>query len=172
MSRLKIAVIGAGHLGKIHAKLLKTIDEVELVAVSDPSEAARHAVEVQFNIPTYADYRDMLELVDAVIVAAPTDLHAAIGCDVLHAKKHLFVEKPMTTTAEDAQRLVALAKNNHCTLQVGHVERFNPAWSAAEAVLEHPKYIEAVRSSSFPGRCLDVGVVMDLMIHDSTLSSR
>ncbi|WP_417737160.1 Gfo/Idh/MocA family protein [Rosistilla oblonga] len=169
MTRLKLGVIGAGHLGKIHAKLLSTIDDVQLVAVSDPFAAARQAIEDQFSVPTFADYRDLLGLVDGVILAAPTDLHAEIGSDVLRAKKHLFIEKPITTTSEDADRLVALAKQNGCTLQVGHVERFNPAWSAAESMLEHPKYIEAVRASSFPGRCLDVGVVMDLMIHDIDL---
>lgn len=169
MSQLRIAVIGAGHLGRIHAKLLGQVDGAELVAVSDPFESARENAANLFSVPTFADYRDCISKVDAAIIAAPTDAHAEIADDLLKAGKHVLVEKPLTIQAEDATRLVMHASAKRLTLQVGHVERFNPAFTALEDLAVDVKYVEAVRASSFPGRCLDVGVVMDLMIHDLDL---
>ena len=169
MNRLRIAVIGAGHLGRIHAKLLGQVDGAELVAVSDPFEAARSLAEKQFSVPTFADYRDLIDQIDAAVIAAPTDLHASIATDLLGAGKHLMVEKPLATFGADARRLASLAAARRLTLQVGHVERFNPAFTALEALATDVKYVEAVRASRFPGRCLDVGVVLDLMIHDIDL---
>ncbi len=166
---IRFAVVGAGHLGKIHARLLAGIDGVEVVAITDPSDAARAAVAEQFQIPTYASHSQVVDKVDAAIIASPTDLHANIARDFLLAGKHLLVEKPLTIAAIDADSLVDLARRKDLVLQVGHVERFNPAWVAAADVTAHPKYIDATRASSFPGRCLDVGVVMDLMIHDIDL---
>ncbi|MFK8110831.1 MAG: Gfo/Idh/MocA family oxidoreductase [Rubripirellula sp.] len=169
MSKLRVAVIGAGHLGRIHAKLLGQVEGAELVAISDPFEAAReHAAEL-FSVPTYADYRDCIGKIDAAVIAAPTDAHASIADDLLKAGKHLMVEKPLTIKGVDATRLAMHASAKRLTLQVGHVERFNPAFTALEDLAVDVKYIEAVRASSFPGRCLDVGVVMDLMIHDLDL---
>ncbi len=169
MSRLRIAVIGAGHLGRIHAKLLQQVDGVELVAVTDPFEQARVNAKAMFGVPTFADYRQCIGTIDAAIVAAPTDLHGEIATELLTAGKHAFVEKPLAANGPDAQRLANLAKSRHLTLQVGHVERFNPAFAALGDLAVDAKYIEAVRASHFPGRCLDVGVVMDLMIHDLDL---
>jgi predicted dehydrogenase len=166
---IRFAVVGAGHLGKIHARLLSGIDGTELVAVTDPTDAARVAAAEQFQVATYASHCQVLDRVDAFIIASPTDLHAEIARDCLQAGKHVFVEKPLTTYAADAYSLVELARVKQSILQVGHVERFNPAWSAAAEVVAHPKFIEATRASHFPGRCLDVGVVMDLMIHDLDL---
>ncbi|MCG8651475.1 MAG: Gfo/Idh/MocA family oxidoreductase, partial [Pirellulales bacterium] len=169
MSRLRIAVIGAGHLGRIHAKLLGQVDGAKLVAISDPFEAARAQAAEQFSVPTYADYRECLPEIDAAVIASPTQSHAEIAKTMLKAGKHLLVEKPLTVQGEDAQRLAMLAASRRLTLQVGHVERFNPAFTALEDLSVDVKYVEAVRASSFPGRCLDVGVVMDLMIHDLDL---
>ncbi len=169
MSRLRIAVIGAGHLGRIHAKLLGQVEGAELVAISDPFEAARHKAGELFEVPIQADYRDCIPHIDAAVIAAPTDAHAEIAKTLLKAGKHLLVEKPLTVHADDAQRLAMLAAAHRLTLQVGHVERFNPAFTALEDLKVDVKYVEAVRASSFPGRCLDVGVVMDLMIHDLDL---
>jgi predicted dehydrogenase len=166
---LRIAVIGGGHLGKIHARLLRTVDSVQLVAVTDPTDAARAAAADQFAVPTYASHRQVIDHVDAAVIAAPTPLHHEIAADLIAAGKHVLVEKPLTPRAADSHRLVELARRHRVTLQVGHVERFNPAWTAAAQRIERPKFIEAVRASSFPGRCLDVGVVMDLMIHDLDL---
>ncbi len=169
MSGLRIAVIGAGHLGRIHAKLLGQVDGAELVAISDPVDEARSAAEKQFSVSTYADYRDVIDQVDAAVIAAPTDFHASIATDLLKAGKHLLVEKPLATFGADARRLANLAAAKRVTLQVGHVERFNPAFTGLDALASDVKYVEAVRASRFPGRCLDVGVVLDLMIHDLDL---
>lgn len=169
MTRLRVAVIGAGHLGRIHSKLLGSVDGAELVAISDPIESARQNAAELFNVPTFADYRDCIDQIDAAVIAAPTDAHAEIATDLLRAGKHLLVEKPLATSAADADRLAMIAASRHLTLQVGHVERFNPAFTALEDVGVDVKYVEAVRASRFPGRCLDVGVVMDLMIHDIDL---
>ncbi|MEM6468811.1 MAG: Gfo/Idh/MocA family oxidoreductase [Planctomycetota bacterium] len=169
MSNLRVAVIGAGHLGRIHARLLGSVDGADLVAVTDPIQAAREQIETQFGVPTHADYRACIDQIDAAIIAAPTDSHAAIATDLLKAGKHLLVEKPLATSAADADRLASLAASKRLTLQVGHVERFNPAFAALGGLGVDVKYVEAVRASRFPGRCLDVGVVMDLMIHDIDL---
>ncbi|MCO8120699.1 Gfo/Idh/MocA family oxidoreductase [Stieleria sp. TO1_6] len=169
MSRLRVAVIGAGHLGRIHAKLLGSVDGAELVAISDPVDSARDNASTLFDVPVVADYRELVDKIDAAVIAAPTDAHAEIATDLLKAGKHLLVEKPLATTAADANKLAMLADSRRLTLQVGHVERFNPAFTALGDVGVDAKYVEAVRASRFPGRCLDVGVVMDLMIHDIDL---
>ena len=169
MSELRIAVIGAGHLGRIHSKLLGQVDGAKLVAVSDPVEAARKNAAELFSVPVHADYQDCLPEIDAAVIAAPTDRHSEIAQILLNAGKHVLVEKPLTIQREDASRLASLAAARKLTLQVGHVERFNPAFTALEKLAVDVKYVEAVRASSFPGRCLDVGVVMDLMIHDLDL---
>ena len=169
MSRLRIAVIGAGHLGRIHAKLLGQVEGAELVAIADPVEAARDRAAEQTGAAVFADYRECLEQIDAAVIAAPTDYHAEIGKTLLKAGKHLLVEKPLAADSTDAQRLAMLAAARRLTLQVGHVERFNPAFTSLDSLGVDVKYVEAVRASRFPGRCLDVGVVMDLMIHDLDL---
>lgn len=166
---LRIAVIGAGHLGRIHAKLLGQVDDAKLVGMVDPFPAAREVAAATFDVPVYASHHDLLDQIDAAIIASPSDLHAETAADLLKANKHVFVEKPLTVRPSDADRLVQLAHARRRTLQVGHVERFNPAWTAAAEITAQAKYVEAVRASRFPGRCLDVGVVMDLMIHDIDL---
>ncbi|TWU15780.1 Gfo/Idh/MocA family oxidoreductase [Allorhodopirellula heiligendammensis] len=175
MSReLRVAVIGGGHLGRIHAKLLSQVDGARLVAVCDPDQVAGQAIATaqsttQCTVAAYADYRDCIESIDAAIIAAPTHYHAEIATTLLKAGKHLFVEKPIAHESDDARRLALLASTRGLVLQVGHVERFNPAFTALGDFGVDVKYIEATRASRFPGRCLDVGVVMDLMIHDLDL---
>lgn len=169
MSELKVAVVGAGHLGRIHAKLIGQVDGARLVGISDPVEAARAKATELFQVPTFADYRDLIDQVDAAVIAAPTDCHAEIATDFLKEGKHLLVEKPLCSSSEEANRLAMLAQSRRLTLQVGHVERFNPAFTSLNDLAVDVKYVEAVRASRFPGRCLDVGVVMDLMIHDLDL---
>lgn len=169
MSSLRIGVIGAGHLGRIHAKLVGQVEGAELVCVSDPFEAARANAAELFPVPTHEDYRDAIDSIDAAIIASPTDSHAEVAESLLKAGKHVFVEKPLTINQSDSDRLAMLASKKRLTLQVGHVERFNPAFTALGDLAKDVKYVEAVRASSFPGRCLDVGVVMDLMIHDLDL---
>lgn len=169
MNCLRIAVIGAGHLGRIHAKLLAQVEGAELVAICDPGATARAIAAEQFDVTLHADYRECIESIDAAIVAAPTPQHFEIASTLLKSGKHLLVEKPLAHDRTDAQRLAMLAAARRLTLQVGHVERFNPAFTALGDLAVDVKYVEAVRASRFPGRCLDVGVVMDLMIHDVDL---
>ncbi|MCC9602560.1 Gfo/Idh/MocA family oxidoreductase [Stieleria sp. JC731] len=169
MTSLRVAVIGAGHLGRIHSKLLGSVDGAKLVAISDPMEPARNRAAEMFSVPVVEDYRELIDSIDAAVIASPTDSHAEIATELLKAGKHLFVEKPLAISSADADRLVMLAASKRLTLQVGHVERFNPAFTALGKIGVDSKYVEAVRASRFPGRCLDVGVVMDLMIHDIDL---
>ncbi len=169
MSELRIAVIGAGHLGRIHSKLIGQVDGARLVGISDPFATARENAGKLFSVPTHENYRELIPKIDAAIIAAPTDLHAEIARELISAGKHVLVEKPITIDSYDADRLATLAAKKRITLQVGHVERFNPAFTALGDLAVDVKYVEAVRASRFPGRCLDVGVVMDLMIHDIDL---
>lgn len=169
MKRLRIALVGAGHLGNIHGRLLQQVEGAELVAVSDPNESARRATSERLGVPCFENHHELIDQCDAAVIASPTRFHAEIAFDLLAAGKHLLVEKPLATSADDAIEMARLATARRVILQVGHVERFNPAWTAASEVLQSPKFIDAVRASRFPGRCLDVGVVMDLMIHDLEL---
>jgi predicted dehydrogenase len=170
MSRIRIAVVGAGHLGRIHTRLLKTLPQFEVAVVVDPQEAARAEAARLFDTPVDADHRPWIERVDAVVVAAPTELHHAVTCDFLRAGVAALVEKPLASDPEQAAELVRLAKLRKTTLQVGHVERFNPAWTAARPRIGEPLSIEGVREGVFSFRSTDVGVVFDLMIHDIDLA--
>ena len=166
MSPLRLAIIGAGHLGRIHARLATELSDVELVAVCDPSEATRNEIAAAYDTTPIADYRDIIPQIDAAIVAAPTSLHCRIGSELASRGIHCFIEKPLAPTVEEADALVAIAEQHDVVLQVGHVERFNPALQSAAPYLVEPKYVEARRLSSYPFRSTDTGVVMDLMIHD------
>ncbi|MCC9658426.1 Gfo/Idh/MocA family protein [Rhodopirellula halodulae] len=166
---LRVAVIGAGHLGRIHAKLIAQVEGARLVAVCDPVKDACDALAETHGVTAYSDYRDSIEHIDAAIIAAPTDLHCDIASTLIKAGKHLMVEKPLAADSDDARRLALMASTRNLVLQVGHVERFNPAFTALGDFGVDVKYVEATRASRFPGRCLDVGVVMDLMIHDLDL---
>ncbi len=141
----------------------------QLVAMVEADPNRREAVSQQFNVPAFASHSDLMGRVDAAVVAAPTFLHYEIAKDLLQAGIDLLVEKPLTITASHARELAEIAKQKRRVLQVGHIERFNPAWTQTVSRLGAVKYVEAVRASSFPGRCLDVGVVLDLMIHDIDL---
>lgn len=169
MSALRLAVIGGGHLGRIHAKLASANDQFEFVAVADPSTESRLHAEEQLGVRTVADYQSLLGSIDAAIVAAPTLAHYDISTSLLRAGIHCLVEKPLALTADQASRIVQVAKSHRRVLQVGHVERFNPTWTAALPQLGQPKFVEAVRAGSYSGRSTDIGVVMDLMIHDLDL---
>jgi predicted dehydrogenase len=170
MSRIRIAVVGAGHLGRIHARLLRTLPQFEVAVVVDPSESARVEAARLFDVPVDADYRPWIEQVDAVVVAAPTERHHAVTCDFLHAGVAALVEKPLASDSEQATELVRLARLRKTVLQVGHVERFNPAWTAARSRIGEPLAIEGTREGVFSFRSTDVGVVFDLMIHDIDLA--
>ena len=169
MSALRLGIIGAGHLGRIHAKLAKSSEQFEVVGVADPSDAALKLVADQLGLPVFSDYTQLLGKIDAAIVAAPTMLHYEVASTLIRAGVHVLVEKPLATNPEQAGRLVQMARHHHRVLQTGHVERFNPVWTAAIPHLRHPKYIEGLRAGPYSGRSTDIGVVMDLMIHDLDL---
>lgn len=169
MKRLRIAVIGAGRLGGFHAHKLVGFPHVELTAVADPLPANRNRVAAECNTTPLADHRPLLGKIDAAVIASPTLLHHQLAMELLEAKIHLLVEKPLCATLAEADELVETAHRNQVVLQVGHVERFNPAITAATLHTRDPKYIEAVRAAGFTFRSMDVGVVLDLMIHDIDL---
>ncbi|MBN2022274.1 MAG: Gfo/Idh/MocA family oxidoreductase [Pirellulales bacterium] len=169
MTRIRLAVIGAGRLGGFHAEKAAAHPDVELVGIVDPAEAQRQRVAAACGARAWADHRAVAERIDAAIVAAPTSLHHALGMDLARRGVHLLIEKPLCPVAAEAEELVETAQRHGVVLQVGHVERFNPAWQAAVAHVPNPKYIEAVRASGFTFRGIDVGVVLDLMIHDIDL---
>jgi len=169
VKNLKLAVIGAGRLGGFHAQKIAAAEDVELTAVVDPLPENRDQVAKQCDTRAMADYRPLLDEIDAVVIAAPTKLHHKLAMELLDAGKHVMVEKPICDTLAESDELVEAAERNKVVLQVGHVERFNPAFTAATARAANPKYIEAVRSSGFTFRSTDVGVVLDLMIHDIDL---
>lgn len=167
--KLRLAVIGAGHLGRIHTRIARSIPEIELVAVADPVEASREAIAKEYGVRGLGDYRELLGQIDAAVVATPTRFHHAVGMELLEAGIHLLIEKPLATTLPECDGLVRTARRKGVVLQVGHVERFNPAISAALPHLRDARYIEASRLSGFSGRSTDIGVVLDLMIHDIDL---
>ncbi|NLX95821.1 MAG: Gfo/Idh/MocA family oxidoreductase [Rhodopirellula sp.] len=169
MRKVRTAVIGAGRLGGFHAQKLAAMESVDLVAVVDPVAAQRSRVAAECRTQPLADHRALFGKVDAVVVAAPTLLHHQIGTDFLARGIHVLMEKPLAANFADADALVRMARANGAILQVGHVERFNPALAAASPHIESPKYIEAVRASGFTFRSTDIGVVLDLMIHDLDL---
>ncbi len=165
MKKLKCAVVGAGYLGKFHAQKYASLPECELVAVVDTNEAVANSVAANNGTKAYTDYNAILGKVDAVSIVVPTSLHHAVAKDFLQAGCHVLVEKPITTTVAEADELIALAKQNQLVLQVGHLERFNPAVLGLEQD-EKPLFIESHRLSPFNPRANDVSVVLDLMIHD------
>ena len=169
MSGLRVGVVGCGHLGRIHARLLAANPSVHLVAVADPCPAARSQVALDVRAEAHDDYRQLIGNVDAVILAAPTGLHVKIAEVLLDAGVDLLIEKPISANAHEALGVTEFAEHRNRVLAVGHVERFNPAFVAAQQRISQPRYIEATRTSGFSFRSMDVGVVLDLMIHDIEL---
>jgi predicted dehydrogenase len=163
---LRIAVIGAGRLGGFHAQKLARMAHVELVGVVDPLAANRDRLAAELHTASYSSHLPLLGRIDAAVIASPTVLHHRLAVDLLLARTHLLIEKPICATVAEADELVELARREQLVLQVGHVERFNPALAAAAPHVRNPKFIEAVRASGFTFRSMDVGVVSDLMIHD------
>ncbi len=169
MKRLKVGVVGVGHLGQHHARILAAMPGVELVAVADSRPEQAHAVAVRCGTVALADYREMIELVDAVTIAVPTMLHREVAGPFLARGIAALVEKPMAATAAESEKLAEQAKAGRAVLQVGHIERFNPALLALDQLPIRPKYVSAERLSTYTFRSTDIGVVLDLMIHDIDL---
>ncbi len=166
MPVLRTAVIGVGYLGRFHAQKYAQAADCRLVAVVDASEAARTRVGAETGVRPVADYHELLGEVDAVSVVTPTPAHYQIALDFLRSGAHVLVEKPITETVGQAHALIAAARKAGRVLQVGHLERFNPAVLAAEPFLRTPRFIECHRLAPYRERGTDVNVVLDLMIHD------
>jgi predicted dehydrogenase len=170
--RIRLAVIGAGHLGRIHARLAQQVPGVELVGVADPQPEARRLAQADCPVPVIADYHDFIGQIDAAVVATPTRFHHGVSRALLEQGVHLLVEKPLATTLAEADDILAAAAQHGALVQVGHIERFNSAWNHAQVLplVRQPKYIEASRYSGYTFRSTDIGVVLDLMIHDLDLA--
>ncbi len=169
MSVLRMAVIGVGALGRHHARIVSQIPGVELIAVADPNQAQGEKVAEASGTKWVADHRTLIDEVDAVTIAVPTGFHLRVATDFLENGIHSLVEKPLAADLTEALQLVHLAERTGAILQVGHVERFNPAFQAAAKLCDQPKYIKAERLSPFSFRSTDIGVVHDMLIHDLDL---
>ncbi|MFZ5766842.1 MAG: Gfo/Idh/MocA family protein [Thermodesulfobacteriota bacterium] len=166
MKTIRVGVIGVGYLGKFHAQKYAAMEHVELAGVADVVPDAARAVADSCSTRAFADYHELLPLVDAVSVVVPTPLHHRVAGDCFAAGVDVMLEKPMTVTLAEADDLIALAEKNGRLLQIGHLERFNPAIVAMQDYLTCPLFIESQRVHSFKPRGADVDVVLDLMIHD------
>ena len=164
--RIKIGVVGAGKIGSLHAKVLSKHPHVELVGVCDSNIWRAQMVAWRFNCVAYRNYEDLLKLVDAAVIAVPTPLHCEIGLKAMAQGVHCLVEKPLAASLDEAKRLLAASEEKGVVLQVGHVERFNPAILEAIRHIHGPRYITVERIGPYDPRTAGIGVVMDLMIHD------
>ncbi len=163
---LKIGVLGAGHLGKIHLNCIKQIEEYDLVGFYDPAVDTARQVEEELGIPAFATIDALIDAVDVVDIVTPTIRHFECASKALQKRRHVFIEKPIVATPDEANALKKLADEAGVKVQVGHVERFNPAFIAAEPFIGEPLFIEAHRLALFNPRGTDVPVVLDLMVHD------
>ncbi len=169
MNPLRLAVIGVGHLGKEHARILASLEGVELVGVADASLEQARTIARKHDTQAFADFWPLLNLVDAACVVVPTVFHAQVAREFLRRGISLLIEKPLAPSAAEASEIVDLAQQHKCVLQVGHIERFNPAFEVLKARPLRPSMIKAQRLGPFTGRSTDIGVVLDLMIHDLDL---
>ncbi len=169
MAALRVGVVGVGHLGKEHARILSGLEDVQLVGVSDTNAVQAGLVAARCGTRSVGDYRELLPMVDAVVVVVPTLQHHAVARAFLDAGKPVLVEKPLTADLAQAEDLATRAARRGLTLQVGHIERFNPAFEELCRRPLQPRYVRCERAGGFTGRSTDVGVVLDLMIHDLDL---
>ncbi len=171
MVPVKVGVIGVGNMGWHHARVLSLLKDAELIGVSDPDEERGRLANEQFGCQWFQDYQSLLTEVEAVCIAVPTLLHHKVGIDCLKAKKHVLIEKPIAASQEEASSLIQAANQAKCLLQVGHIERFNPAFRELIKVVANEEVVvlEARRHSPHADRANDVSVVLDLMIHDLDL---
>lgn len=166
MAKLRVGVVGVGPMGQGHVKHYRTIPGCELVAISDMDAARRAETAVKSGAMAFAEPKDLIGRVDAVSIATPTVTHLDIALRFIDAGVHVLVEKPMAASSREAEEIVAAARRKGVVLQVGHIERFNPAFKAAKAVVNDPRYVICDRLSPYSFRSRDIGVVHDLMIHD------
>jgi predicted dehydrogenase len=169
MLRLRLGVVGVGHLGREHARIVASLPEAQLVGVADTNGDQAETVARRLGTCAYHDHRPLLNEVDAAIIAVPTRFHHAVACDFIRRGIPLLIEKPIAHTLEQAEELVELARRHGALLQVGHIERFNPAFEDLLQRPLQPKFVTCQRLGLFSGRSFDIGAVLDLMIHDLDL---
>jgi predicted dehydrogenase len=166
LERVPVGVVGVGSMGQNHVRVYSEMPQVELVGIVDTDRERGEAFSAKFNTTFFSDYHDLFDRVKAVIIAVPTSLHYQMAMEFLEHEIHVLVEKPITVEVQQAKRIVDLAKKRDMVLQVGHLERFNPAVTQLKRMAKKPLYLETHRISHPTGRNLDVGIVWDLMIHD------
>ena len=166
MKALRVGVVGVGHIGSNHARLYAELPSVQFTSIYDLDLIRANTIGKKYGLIPAKSLEQFAEMIDAASIATPTSTHYKVAHALLSRGKHLLVEKPITENTRDASELAELAAREQLVLQVGHVERFNPVLSALEARLTHPRFIEAHRLSPYPERSTDIGVVLDLMIHD------
>lgn len=169
MSKRKIGLFGAGHLGKIHLKCILATEQWELAGFYDPDDKSAQSAIQQYGARRFASVRSLIEAVDAVDIVTPTPEHYKLAALAIRAGKHVFIEKPVTSTVRQGAALLRLAEEHGVTVQVGHVERFNPAYLALQDMQLQPMFIESHRLAAFQPRGTEVSVILDLMIHDLDL---
>jgi len=167
---VKCAVIGVGYLGKFHASKFAELTSTELVGVCDIDQARSKEIAAKYDIDSFTDYHDLIGKVDAVSIAATTSIHYALAKFFLEHDIHVLLEKPIATTLNEANELIAIAHKKKIIFQIGHLERFNPVFIALQSKLNHPAFIEATRVAPFKPRGTDVNVILDLMINDIELA--
>lgn len=167
--KLRVAVVGVGHLGQAHARVLSALPDVELVGVADANLAQAETVAARHKTQAYSHYGALLDQVDAASIVVPTCLHHSVATAFLERGVHLLIEKPLAPTVEQAAAIADAAERNNCVVQVGHIERFNPAFEALAKQPMRPRLIESDRHGQFTGRSADIGAALDLMVHDLDL---
>ena len=171
MDKIRVGVVGVGALGQHHARVYASLPDATLVGVADTRPGRAEEIAGPLGTQAFSDYRRLFGKVDAVSIATPTILHAEIGEQFLNEGVHVLVEKPISHTLADADRLIRAAQANNRVLQVGHLERFNPAIQAVREIVNRPRFFEAHRMGLFTPRSLDIDVILDLMIHDLDIIS-
>ena len=166
IKKINIGVVGAGHLGKYHVKHLKSIESFNIIGFHDINEKKAASISAKYSVTHYKTINELIEGCDAISIVTPTETHFDIGYKCIKSKKHVFIEKPITKSVDDAERLIKLAKDKRVIIQVGHIERFNPALIPLNDYTLKPKYIEIQRLAPYNVRGTDVPVVLDKMIHD------
>lgn len=167
MKKVKVGVVGVGYLGRHHVRIFSELPNVELVGIADINEKRVREMASLYQVPFYTtNYKDLLDKLEAVSIVTPTSTHFFIAKDFLERGVHIFIEKPATQNLEEAEKLLELAGGKDLVFQVGHIERFNPAIQELKRYIKNPFYLEAHRMGSYNGKHKDIGVIMDLMIHD------
>ena len=170
IKKVKIAVVGVGHLGKHHVRHYSKLENAELVGVFDVDQQISKSIAEKYKIRNFKNYNELIEHVDAVSIVTPTKTHYEVSKLFLYNKKHVLIEKPITSTVAEADDLIKIANSNNVLIQVGHIERFNPALFPLRELELDPKYLEIQRLAPYTSRGTDVPVVLDLMIHDIDLA--